>query len=190
MRWIMTTWFTADTHFDHAAILRHCNRPFDNTSDMSDAFFEHTNASLSRGDQVWHLGDFCWRASNVGRWLARFRRGVQVHVVLGNHDAKSLRKYASSSQDMAYRKFRLEGSNDTLKIHMTHYPLYSWRARAHGSYHLYGHSHGTAEDALNKISPGRLAMDVGVDVSWKVLGEWRPFSLEEVVAIIRGRNEL
>ena len=193
----MTTYFTADWHLDHDAILRHANRPFANTEEMADVFFQHTNAVLSRGDQLWMLGDFCWRASNAGKWMARFNRGVQIHVALGNHDAGSLRKYVSSAQDMACRMFSVgdgkgecgNGSDSKIKIHLCHYPLFSWRAREHGSYHLYGHSHGMSERVLNELFPERLAMDVGIDVAWRVLGEWRPFAIDEVVRVITERNE-
>jgi len=37
------------------------------------------------------------------------------------------------------------------------------------------------EQQLNQWFPGRKAMDVGVDNTFKLTGEWRPISLEEVM---------
>jgi hypothetical protein len=89
---------------------------------------------------------------------------------------------------MAYRKFRISAESEII-AHMYHYPLFSWRAREHNRYHFYGHSHGTSEKTLNMLFPNRLAMDVGLDMAHTILGQWRPFSLEEVVAFIEERNK-
>jgi len=51
----------------------------------------------------------------------------------------------------------------------------------HGGIHVYGHSHGLFEDQLNKLWPGRRAMDVGVDYAYRLTREWRPLSLDEVL---------
>jgi hypothetical protein len=50
-----------------------------------------------------------------------------------------------------------------------------WEGSHKGYWHLYGHSHSSAEHwEIGK------SMDVGVDNAYRLLGEYRPFSLEEV----------
>jgi hypothetical protein len=64
-------------------------------------------------------------------------------------------------------------------IVLCHYAMRVWDRSAHGSWHLYGHSHGTL--------PGRgFSFDVGVDCT-----AFRPLSLEEVarrMATIEGQR--
>jgi len=192
-------WFTADTHFGHGGILAHQrHRQFADTKEMDEHLFEQMNSVLRGGDELWHLGDFCWRASRAGHYRNRIRRGVQLHLVAGNHDANSLARHCSSYQQMVVRKF---GGK---KFHLCHYPLLTWCGSSNGSFHLHGHSHGnlrpprgvamTAEQ-LDRFAAfgdravgyaGRMLrdhygrMDVGVDSAYHLLGQLRPFSLDEV----------
>lgn len=61
-----------------------------------------------------------------------------------------------------------------LHIHMCHYPIESWSKMHYGGTHAHGHQH-----AANKDIPGRL--DIGVDKAKELLGEYRPFTIEEYV---------
>ncbi len=173
-------WFTSDTHFGHSGILKHqpersalygCD-----VAAMDAAIIDGINRVVQPNDALWILGDVCWKASRAGHYRARIRCR-KIHVVMGNHDSTSLRSHVSSLDSMVYRKF----DRGQQKFHLTHYPLASWRGREHGSIHLYGHSHGSMEEILNTIWPGRRAMDVGMDYAYRVLQQWRPFSLDEIV---------
>lgn len=53
---------------------------------------------------------------------------------------------------------------------------------------LYGHAHGAAEDWLDSQMPGRLSMDVGVDNAFKIFGEYRPISSDEIGELFSSRN--
>ena len=54
----MTTWFTADTHFGHANVIRYCERPFASVQEMDDVLIENWNYIIKPKDTVYHLGDF------------------------------------------------------------------------------------------------------------------------------------
>ena len=41
-----------------------------------------------------------------------------------------------------------------------------------------------AEARLDKIMPCRRSMDVGVDNAYWLLGEWRPFSIDEIITFL------
>jgi calcineurin-like phosphoesterase family protein len=173
--------FTADLHLNHVAILKHQSlrgQLFgDDILAMDAAIIDGINAAVGRNDELWILGDFCWQAAKAGHYRQRIK-ARQIHIVQGNHDSSSLRKHVSSMSLMEYRKF------GDIKIHMSHYPLASWRAREHGSIHLYGHSHGMMEKALDTMWPSRRSMDVGMDEAYRHLGAWRPFSLDEIKEIL------
>lgn len=177
----MTVYFTADTHFDHLGILLHQSKrmiDFECLEEMNARLVDCINAVVKRDDTLWHLGDFCWRASRAGHFRQRLNVR-KLYVCQGNHDSGSLRKHVSGMWDMACHKFPV--GDDVQKIHMCHYPLVSWRALHYGAIHLYGHSHGLYEDRLNEMFPGRRAMDIGVDAIHQLTGEWRPISLDEVL---------
>lgn len=79
-------WFTADTHFGHANILKfEPNRPWDETHRMNLGLVERLTSSLSDGDELWHLGDVALGYLNATLpFLAMV--GVPVTLVAGNHD--------------------------------------------------------------------------------------------------------
>jgi calcineurin-like phosphoesterase family protein len=164
---------TADTHFNHAGILRHVpSRPWRTVKEMNAALVERWNAVvLNESDVVYHLGDFGMHAPNDGDasdlgvlfWQLRGRK----HLVVGNHDVKNpqvLRLPWESIDQIA------EVKRDGRRLVLCHYPLESWPGMHHGAAHVHGHSHGT----LARKAPKRF--DVGVDVfpapvSWEELWE-------------------
>ena len=174
-------WFSADLHFGHAGILKHQPERaslFADTVAMDAAIIAGINLCAQPNDELWILGDFAWKASRYGHYRQRIKC-QKVHVVMGNHDSSSLRANVSSLNDTVYRKFGLT-KHPSGKFHLSHYPIASWRGREHGAIHLYGHSHGSMETTLNAMWPERRAMDVGIDCAYRVLGQWRPFSLTEI----------
>ena len=85
----MEIWFTADQHFGHANIIRHCHRPFANAGAMNMEIVRRHNAVVQVWDTVYHLGDFCWNARSGGGALGWFLRALNgTHIlVAGNHDS-------------------------------------------------------------------------------------------------------
>jgi len=63
-------------------------------------------------------------------------------------------------------------------IVLFHYSLREWNASHWGTYHLYGHSHGTLEDLSNSLS-----FDIGVDCH-----NFYPLSYKEVKSIMRKKD--
>jgi len=173
---------TSDTHFNHGGMLREtgplCRREaFSSVPEMDEVLIDGINAVVKRKDTLYHLGDFCWQAGRAGHY--RQRLNVRhLLVTQGNHDAASLRKHVSQMELMLFPKLR--GRN----FHLCHYPLSSWRKREHGGMHLYGHSHGKAEDTLNELWPDRMAMDVTVDHIHRLTGQWRPIHIDEVIGYL------
>jgi len=168
----MTTFFVADTHFGHARVLDHMpnRRAWGDTIEAHDRhLIEQWNAVVSPSDTVWHLGDFALDKSAARR--VRPQLNGSIHLVIGNHDAQAkidrLDGLWASANDAKY--LRLDGD----RIYLHHYACRVWRRSNHGSFHLFGHSHG-------HMRPHGRSMDVGVDVlgypcAW---GEIRAMLLE------------
>ena len=77
--------FTSDTHFSHANIIRYCDRPYKNTDEMNDDLIERWNERVGNNDIVFHLGDFGMVNQKkleeiVGRLNGR------IYFVRRNHD--------------------------------------------------------------------------------------------------------
>jgi calcineurin-like phosphoesterase family protein len=160
-------WFTADTHFGHENIIRHCNRPFSSVGEMDEEMIARWNARVGRRDVVWHLGDFSFRGAHPLRYFSRLNG--QISFILGNHDKRTqLRDCTNTVIDVI--ELRAQGH----KIFLSHYAHRVWPSSFRGSLHLYGHSHGTL--------PGtERSMDVGVDCH-----DFVPISLEQVLRKIGG----
>lgn len=197
-------WFTSDTHFGHSNIIRYCARktfvPEElhaaidagedvqitrlHTVTMDKAILKNINDCVGPDDLLFHMGDFAYGryGSSLRAWT-HYREQIQcrqLYLVLGNHDkrtpaCKSLFQYTGDRMSLSVRG---------QVIVLDHYAGYVWFQSHRGSIQLYGHSHGTSEKALNELFPGRRALDVGVDNAYKVLGQYRPFSLDEVLQVI------
>lgn len=174
-------WFSADWHFGHQGILIHQPdrlNEFECLEEMDARLINNINSVVQPKDELYFLGDFCWQASRANHYRCRIKVR-KMHVCRGNHDAASLKNSVSTMELMIFKKFKID--DKIIKIHLCHYPLLSWGSMHHGGYHLYAHCHGTFEDQLNNLFPGRKAMDVGIDNIHKLIGEWRPISLDEVL---------
>ena len=60
----MRTFFTADHHFGHANIIRHCNHPFANAAEMDEVMIANWNAVVRKDDRVIHVGDFAYKGDS------------------------------------------------------------------------------------------------------------------------------
>lgn len=159
----MKTWFTADLHLGHRAIIDHCARPFSDVAEMDALLIANWNGCVAPGDDVWVVGDFALGNSEVVAHYLRRLRG-RKHLVHGNHDRKATRTIKCWASCEAYADIAVEGQ----RLVLLHYAMRVWPGHLHGSIHLYGHSHGAL--------PGdRQSLDVGVDC-W----DYRPVSLGEI----------
>ncbi len=147
----MSIFFTADQHFDHANIIKYCSRPFDDVNEMNETMLERHNKMVTNRDIVYHLGDFAF-SPRVKFWLDRLN-GKEHHLILGNHDHKKMKKLKENFTSVQAVKLINIGESS---IFMSHYAHLVWPNRHYGTYHLFGHSHGTVQGLVGSL-------DVGVD---------------------------
>lgn len=133
------------------------------------------NSLVQKGDTIFHLGDcyFTWRNEDriaVEKLLSRLN-GAKF-LIKGNHDRKAVCKARGWQWvgDIKKIKVDIPGLETKQKIILCHYAMKTWQAQHHGSWQLYGHSHGNLLD-----DPYSLQLDVGVDC-W----DYYPVSLDQI----------
>ena len=162
--------FTADTHFGHTNIIKYCNRPFQSAQEMNEKLILKWNETVGQDDEVWHLGDFAL-CTPLDAWSIRSRLNGKINIIWGNHDkvAKNMKNAWASYHD--YFELKIAGYP---MVVLSHYAFRVWNKSHHGSWHLYGHSHGSLPD-----DPNALSFDAGVDCHG-----FRPISIAEVQKIM------
>jgi len=180
------TWFTSDSHFGHANIVKYTGRPFDNVYEMDAALIKNWNAVVAPVDEVYHLGDFTLGGVEPAkRYFSQLNGRIRVLGYPWHHDARWLPDDPGDSNEfysaighpvkilppVHVLSFEEYGTDTHPQyIVLSHYPFAVWDRKHYGAWHLHGHSHG-------KHDADGFMMDVGVD-TWN--GIMRPISLSEV----------
>lgn len=179
-------WFTSDTHFGHANIIRYCNRPFDSVEHMDRVLIENWNRVVGSGDTVYHLGDFTLgNATRAREYLGQLNGEIRMLRNPWHHDRGWLWDLRNDNSDpqtaTGYYTIPeepivvLEPKETKYPKHIVlcHYPLAAWDRKHYGAWHLHGHSHGKHCDPL--------AIDVGVDAC-----NYTPVSLAQIAGWYAG----
>jgi len=169
----MTIWFTSDTHFGHANIIRFCDRPYANVEEMNEAFITNWNEHVKYTDDIYHLGDFSFerKPENTAR-----RLNGNKHLILGNHDKKN--HVAALQPFFCWIKDTYELKAAGHRFWLSHYAHRTWRHNYKGVIHLYGHSHGELEDYGKST-------DVGVD-AW----DYKPVHIDTIIKMMAKRENI
>jgi len=171
----MTNWFTADSHFGHKNIIRHCNRPWKSVDKMNSDLIKNVNDLLSPGDTLYHIGDWCWFGPDRRQYhealMSKYKDGIIHHLILGNHDRLAPFTYVDIGFTSVHTALwmTLNGHN----IIMVHDPSAYDVVKNKGTL-ICGHIHGLFKKIKNTIN-------VGVDV-W----DFNPVHEETIVDIIEG----
>lgn len=156
--------FTSDTHFNDARILRIDRRPFDSLADHDEALIAFWNETVRPDDEVWHLGDFCRGSKAAADALLSGLNG-RKHLIVGNNDGPDTTAASGWASVQHYAELAVDG----MLLILCHYPFRTWNQMGKKSIDLHGHSHG-------KLKPLTRQFDVGVDV-W----DFRPVALPSLL---------
>jgi calcineurin-like phosphoesterase family protein len=199
----MSDFFTADTHFGHANIIRYCNRPqcnpddYDQTGRFHNNFLKRTraremdkflierwNQTVSNLDEVYHMGDFCsGTTTDVIRYL-RALNFKKLYFIWGNHDGnlQLVKGIISHYDDLKDRVVFLGDyvfkTINGQEIALLHYAMRVWDRSHYGSWHVYGHSHGNLPD-----DPNSRSIDVGIDCH-----NYKPIAFERLKELMLEKN--
>lgn len=161
-------YFTSDTHFADPRVLRIDRRPFASMPEHDAALITNWNATVSPGDEVWHLGDFARGGTEAVEALLDRLHGIK-HLVIGNNDPASTLAATGWASIQHYAELTLEGQ----VLILCHYPFRTWNKMGRRSINLHGHSHG-------RLKPVPRQFDVGIDAQ-----DLRPRTLAEILAVRR-----
>ena len=178
-------WFTSDTHFFHEHILRYCNRPFRDVTEMNDVLVKNWNETVPEDGVVFHLGDFAFGDSYEWNDILSRLNG-RIYLILGNHDMKHIKqgfmkRFAYVTQQMT---IRVGGQS----IILNHNPFLAYGGAYRNVWQLFGHVHsgplsgkgkdgdsGSGKDLPRLVHLFPRQYDVGVDNN-----DFRPVSFKEI----------
>ena len=183
----MKRFFSSDWHLGHKNISgpKMSNWPngyrtFDSPQEMDEDIIKNVNNMIQYHDHLFYLGDF-----SLGAKVQEYRDRIncrQITFILGNHD----------DPRNIERVFGIMNTHHVLEIKekgvhyfLSHYAHRVWNKSHRDSIHLYGHSH----DSLDREGEewGR-SMDVSVDSAYRLFGEYRPFTEDEILRIMSKRE--
>lgn len=159
--------FIADTHFDHANIMRYCHRPFKNVKDMNRTLVRNWNNIVKPRDTVYFLGDWSFgRDSKPARYWIRRLHG-KIFSIKGSHDKKTkgVRFYS--------RKVIYYGGYKFLLIHNPRERPENW-----DGWVIHGHEHNNNTVLYPFINGKRKTINVSVE-----LINYRPISINSLLSL-------
>lgn len=175
--------FTSDTHFFHANIIKYANRPFGNVEEMNEELIRRWNETVPEDGVVYHLGDFSFGGPKAWRSIIPQLNGT-IHLILGNHDM-----YHAGEPYMDL--FASVSVQATINVNgqmiiLNHNPFLCFGGAYKDTWQLFGHVHSGPNSPRNGLDESRLKYlfptqyDVGVDNN-----DYRPISYAQVRAKIQ-----
>ena len=156
---MIETFFTSDTHFNHANIIKYSHRPFSSLDEMNETLIANWNKVIKPTDTVYFLGDFAFHRHE---YFVKRLNGHKI-LIIGSHDKELKPLYRPWAFEMAspMMEINIKGQHVTL----CHYCMRRWPRSHHGAWHLYAHSHG-------ELGPIGKSWDVGVDNNQYIPLSW------------------
>lgn len=159
---------------------------------MNVALVEKIQQTVPSDGILIHLGDFAFfkegetNAETYATQCAEICKKInrQMCICWGNHDWPDiLRPFFAWSGHRGY----IDIPGFDIKLVCDHYMGSVWDRSHVGAIQAYGHSHALVEDEADRLMPDRRNMDVGIDNAFRLLGDYRPFRLLEVVSLLASR---
>lgn len=173
-------WFTSDHHFGHKNIIEFSKRPFSSVDEMNETMIERWNERIGKDDDVYHIGDFALLSQGKLKQLLDRLNG-RIHLITGNHESSALDCADRFVWIKDYYEITIpdpDAHRGERFIVLFHYAMRVWNASHHGTWHLYGHSHGDLPDDETSLS-----FDVGVDCH-----NFYPLSYSDVKSVMSKKN--
>ena len=129
------TFFIADTHFGHDAIISYENRPFKSVDEMTNTLIDNWNNVVCDEDIVFLLGDFSEYEKEMNISICQKLNGRKI-LVMGNHDTENEKYYydcgfeSVNSYPIIYQNFWI----------LSHEPMYVNTNMPYAN--IFGHVHG------------------------------------------------
>lgn len=170
--------YISDLHFGHENILAFDQRPWNTIEEMNHGMIAIWNESVAAGDDIWILGDFCFRSARPAEWFLKQLKGKK-HLILGNHDRHLLKNEKALSYFVSVDK-STEIQDGEKRLVLCHYPILEWNGYFRGSWHLFGHVHDKRNRSYEVICGEERMLNCSA-----VLTGYRPVTFMELVEINR-----
>jgi len=164
----------SDPHFDHANIIRYCNRPFSSTRQMNDGLVGNWNTTVKENDTVYFLGDMVYgrERHQIDYWLGKL--GGEIFYIRGNHDLDEITRAIV----IPNRYGILYGNYKFLLMHHPYRPL------GYDGWIIHGDKHNNHLDDYPLINQKNKTVNVSSE-----LVHYTPLSLEKLISLIEtGRS--
>jgi calcineurin-like phosphoesterase family protein len=184
-------WLTSDWHLGHANIAspntsqwKKGFRDFRSLEHMDSTIIDNINQYVDEDDVIVNLGDIVFGGHIKTPEYRRKIRCKNIILFRGNHD-KHIDNYKDFFTTIlgAALIHMPDNSGRKWPIYCHHSACRVWEGSHKGYLHAYGHSHSTLE-----WSPNGKSMDVGIDNAYRILGVYRPFSVQEFVNLMEVRK--
>jgi calcineurin-like phosphoesterase family protein len=173
----MKHYFSSDWHLGHKNILKFDKRPFKSIEEHDETIIKNLLKTLKPGDAFYYLGDFCFDRRKTETYLQTISSsGASLYFIKGNHDKDDTIKLYKQYGTYLGEQKKIKVNEQ--EIVLNHFKMLIWDKAHHGAWHLYGHSHGSAES----MKWGR-SFDLAINI-------WNYFPLEfyEVKSIMDQRE--
>ena len=178
-------WIISDKGACIKFCIEHGVRPFETAEEMTEVIVKNINEDVKENDILFFLGDW----SFAGKCnICRLRSAINcknIHIVVGNHD-KEIANHANEMSSLFTSISRkMEVYIDDRFVVFDHYANRVWNRchqRNNPSIHGHGHSH-------SKLPPLGRSLDIGIDMYYKLFGEYRAFIFDKFYEIVKD-NEI
>ena len=167
-------YYIADVHFGHKNCMEYDNRPFKTVEEMDEVIITNWNSVVRDNDDVYIIGDFCYRSAKSPLWYLKRLKG-RKHLIIGNHDNHLL------NDEVAIKEFASVDKMTYLKdgeytITLCHFPMAEWNKYHSGAWHIYGHIHAHTEGCYQFLKNEDRALNAGCMINY-----YTPVNIEQLI---------
>ena len=166
--------YISDLHLGHANVIKHDSRPFADVAEMDRVMLERWNEAVGDDDDVYVVGDFCFRSAWSADWYLSRLKG-RKHLVVGNHDWLTLKNEKAMSMFVSVNQM-LEIEDNGRSIVLCHYPMAEWRNSMRGAWLIYGHIHSRKNTTFEFMRTLDHALNAGAPING-----YAPVTFDELV---------
>lgn len=205
-------------------------RDFSTMEKHNTTIVDDINSTVREDDILYCLGDWSFGGIDKIWEFRKQIKCKNIHLTLGNHDhhieSNKILKIPMSDVSVLrnleiwfrtnpnypdtvyvdaqelfksvshYKEIKVNGQ----RIVLCHYAMRVWNKGHHGSWMLFGHSHGTlpeykittySNQLFYPVSLGPFkTMDVGIDAIYKIKGNYKPLEFSEIRNIFKNKVKL
>ncbi|HIQ98698.1 MAG TPA: hydrolase [Candidatus Scybalocola faecavium] len=167
-------YYIADLHLGHSRIIGLDGRPFADVDEMDRVLMGNWNRKVGPDDDVYILGDFCYRAKKNPAWYLQ-RLSGKKHLIQGNHDSHLINNPEAMGFIESVDKMLLVKDQGE-RIVLCHFPIAQWNGFFRGAWHIYGHIHQKKDCTSEYMESLPRALNAGC-----MLHNYEPVSFKELV---------